>query len=223
MVESWMSALWEPMLQLDHITVAALSLEDGVAYAEAALGVAIPKGGAHPLMGTHNHLLRLGEALFLEVIAPDPAAGPLLRPRWFALDDPDARAQLAASPHLSTWIARTNDIAAALEQIEGAAGPAITVTRGTLSWLMGIPTDGSMPFGGAFPTLMQWPDGPHPATRMADLGCSLRRFRIEHPEGERIAAYLAPHLADGRVEIVPGEAIRFEAEITTPNGVRTLR
>jgi len=50
---------------------------------EAALGVTIPFGGVHPLMGTHNHLLRLGAALFLEIIAPDPAAGPLPRPRWF--------------------------------------------------------------------------------------------------------------------------------------------
>jgi Glyoxalase-like domain len=63
------------MLQLDHITVAADTLAAGVAHAEAALGVTIPFGGAHPLMGTHNHLLRLGETLFLEVIAPDPNAG----------------------------------------------------------------------------------------------------------------------------------------------------
>ena len=63
----------------------------------------MPAGGAHPLMGTHNHLLRLGETLFLEVIAPDPAAGPSLRPRWFALDDPRVRAELTASPRLTTW------------------------------------------------------------------------------------------------------------------------
>jgi len=31
--------------------------------------------GAHPLMGTHNRLLALGD-LYLEVIAVDPAAQP---------------------------------------------------------------------------------------------------------------------------------------------------
>src|SRR5215472_5511541 len=98
------------MLQIDHITVAADNLRAGVAHAEAALGVKIPFGGAHPLMGTHNHLLRLGETLFLEVIAPDPAAGPLSRRRWFSLDDPAWRAELAAGPRLATWVVATDDI-----------------------------------------------------------------------------------------------------------------
>src|SRR5215471_3447822 len=79
------------MFALDHITVAALSLEDGVAFASATLGVSIPPGGAHVQMATHNHLLRLGDTLFLEVIAPDPSAS-VARPRWFALDDARMRA-----------------------------------------------------------------------------------------------------------------------------------
>ncbi|TWA91006.1 glyoxalase-like protein [Bradyrhizobium stylosanthis] len=70
------------MLRLDHITVAANDLAEGVAYVEDALGIAPPAGGAHPLMGTHNHLLRLSETSFLEVIAPDPSAPAPTRPRW---------------------------------------------------------------------------------------------------------------------------------------------
>ena len=62
------------MLTLDHITIAALSLGEGVAFASAALGVSIPPGGAHVQMATHNHLVRLGDGLFLEIIAPDPSA-----------------------------------------------------------------------------------------------------------------------------------------------------
>src|SRR5690349_24678119 len=91
------------MLQIDHITVAAESLRAGVAHAEAALGVTSPFGGAHPLMVTHNHLLRLGDTLFLEILAPDPAAGPLFRPRWFGLDAKKQRAALAVPPRLVTW------------------------------------------------------------------------------------------------------------------------
>src|SRR5690242_14770946 len=144
----------QTLLQIDHITVAAESLRAGVAHAEAALGVTIPFGGAHPLMGTHNHLLRLGDTLFLEIIAPDPAAGALLRRRWFGLDDKKQRAALAVSPRLVTWVVATTDIETSLRQVPHAAGPAITVTRGELAWLISVPPDGAMPFDGAFPTLI---------------------------------------------------------------------
>jgi hypothetical protein len=210
------------MLQLDHITVAADTLAAGVAHAEAALGVTIPFGGAHPLMGTHNHLLRLGETLFLEVIAPDPNAGRLSRRRWFSLDDPARRAELAASPRLVTWVVATDDIERALAEMPHAAGPAVTVTRGDLKWLISVPDDGAMPFGGAFPTLIQWPRGPHPAFRMADLGCSLLSLEIAHPEAELIGRLLRPFLGDQRVRFVTMDKPSLRATISTPQGERRL-
>ena len=210
------------MLQLDHITVAADNLAAGVGHPEAALGVKIPFGGAHPLMGTHNHLLRLGDSLFLEIVAPDPAAGPLSRRRWFGLDDPAARAGLAASPRLSTWIVATDDIEKTLREVPHAVGPAVTVTRGELKWLIGVPVDGSMPFGGAFPTIIQWPRGPHPASRMPDLGCSLVSFEITHPEAETIGRSLRPHFSDPRVKFSVGDKPSLRATILTPGGEHIL-
>jgi hypothetical protein len=210
------------LLQLDHITVAAESLRAGVAHAEAALGVSIPFGGVHPLMGTHNHLLRLGEALFLEIIAPDPAAGPLPRRRWFSLDDPKLRTELAASPRLLTWVVATDDIEAALRRVPHAAGPAVTLTRGDLKWLMGVSPDGAMRFDGGFPTLIEWPRGPHPASRMPDLGCSLAALEITHPEAETIGRSLRPFLDDARVRFSPAEKPRLRATIRTPSGERQL-
>ncbi|WP_393939598.1 VOC family protein [Piscinibacter sakaiensis] len=67
-------------------------------------GCAPEGGGAHPHMGTHNRLLRLGDHCYLEVIAIDPAAPPPARARWFGLDRlaPDAAPRLArrtAPPH----------------------------------------------------------------------------------------------------------------------------
>jgi glyoxalase-like protein len=211
------------MLQIDHITVAAESLRAGVTHAEAALGVTIPFGGAHPLMGTHNHLLRLGDRLFLEVIAPDPAAGPLSRRRWFGLDDPKQRAELTVSPRLATWVVATNDIEASLRQVPHAAGPAITVTRGELAWLISVPPDGAMPFDGAFPTLIQWAGGRHPASRMPDLGCSLLALEIGHPEAELIGESLRPFLADPRVRFSAAEGPSLRATIKTSYGERELR
>ncbi len=209
------------MLNLDHITIAANSLAEGVAYAERALGLTIPAGGAHPLMGTHNHLLQLSETTFLEVIAPDPTA-PVARPRWFALDEPSTRADLAASPRFVTWVVNTADIASALRKVPHAAGPAIEAKRGDLAWLISVPPDGSMPFGGAFPTLIQWPPGAHPASRMPDLGCSLVSFAIRHPQAEDIAKALAPLFSDARVSFTIAARPSFEAVIRTPGGERRL-
>ncbi len=109
---------------LDHLTVAALTLEEGVAHVERQLGVAVPPGGAHPLMGTHNHLMQLGDGIFLEIIAPDPAVEPK-RPRWFALDDAHMRARLKSSPRLISWVVRVPDLTATLRDTPSSAGEAV--------------------------------------------------------------------------------------------------
>ena len=110
-----------PRLVFDHLVIAAASLRQGVGWVEGKLGVAVPAGGSHPRMGTHNHLTALGRDSFLEVIAVDPAAEPPARPRWFALDDPARRTSLEARPRLLTWVAATGDIEASLA-LASAAG-----------------------------------------------------------------------------------------------------
>ena len=70
---------------IDHITVTAPTLEAGAAFVVQALGVAPQPGGEHPLMGTHNLLLKLSDTAFLEVIAVNPKATAPQRPRWFEL------------------------------------------------------------------------------------------------------------------------------------------
>src|SRR5581483_3649792 len=104
-------ATMRAMTELDHLTIAAHTLDQGLAYVRDALGVDLPTGGAHPRMATHNRLLRLGDGVFLEVIAIDPAAPPPARPRWFQLDDPALQADLRRAPRLLTWVVRTSDIA----------------------------------------------------------------------------------------------------------------
>jgi len=206
-----------PFLVLDHIAVAAASLAAGLAHVEAALGVAMPAGGKHREMATHNHVLRLGEGLFLEVIAIDPEAGPPARARWFDLDR-----FATAPPRLVTWVARTSDLAAALAVAPAACGVPVPVSRGDLSWQIAVPADGSLPFGGAYPTLIEWRPDPHPASRMPDLGYRLEQLCIEHPDAGAIRDYLEPVFADARVSIESGPQIRLTARIATPQGVRTL-
>ncbi|MEL6648491.1 MAG: VOC family protein, partial [Pseudomonadota bacterium] len=45
------------MLELDHLAIAAETLEDGREAVEAALGVSLQPGGQHAHFGTHNLLL----------------------------------------------------------------------------------------------------------------------------------------------------------------------
>nr|WP_249816031.1 VOC family protein [Bradyrhizobium sp. 138] len=164
----------------DHLTVGASSLEVGVAHVQRCLGVVVPPGGAHPLMATHNHLMRLVEGAFLEIIAPDPYARPQ-RKRWFDLDNPTMRSRLEESPRLINWVVRVNDLTQTLGEIDEEVGEPVAVTRGALSWLISVRPDGAMPFDGAFPTLIEWPAGPHPSARMADLGCCLERLSMSIP------------------------------------------
>lgn len=61
-------------LTLDHLVVAARTLEEGVAYVADTLGIEPAGGGAHPSMRTHNRLFGLWGRAYLEVIAADPDA-----------------------------------------------------------------------------------------------------------------------------------------------------
>jgi len=74
-------------LYLDHITVIAPSLAEGVLHVRACLDLDVPFGQRHDYMGSHNHLLQLGDSVYLEIVDLDVAALGPGRPRWFGLDD----------------------------------------------------------------------------------------------------------------------------------------
>jgi len=163
-------------LGLDHLVVAARTLEEGGAWVEARLGVAPVPGGKHATMGTHNRLLALGRGQYLEVIAVDPAAATPERPRWFGLDSNAMRARLAAGPALIHWVVRTDDLEAALADYPEAVD-VLDFERGNFRWRMGVPRDGRIPCDGQCPTLIQWEDGAHPSETLAPSGVSLIEFR----------------------------------------------
>jgi hypothetical protein len=206
---------------IDHIAIVTPDIATGARYVEDMLGVAPQPGGAHPRMGTHNMLLRLGAAAYLEVIAIDPAAAAPGRPRWFALD----RLAADASPHLATWAARTTDIVSAAHACGPDVGVVEAMSRNALNWLITIPADGSMPHEGATPTLIEWQTESHPASSMVDKGCTLIGLDIFHPRPALIRTWLAAIGFEGDVKVsglTDAEAPYLAAHIDTPSGRRTI-
>ena len=201
--------------EIDHLVVTAPSLQSGADHVRAVVGVAPGPGGAHPRMGTHNLLLRLGESAFLEVIAPDPAAPPPGRPRWFGLDE-------AQAPRLAAWVARTDDLRACPDEVLAECGAIETMTRGTREWLITIPADGRLPLGGALPMLIEWQQPRASAgVGLPAAGCALAALGLRHPEPERIEALLARMGLEGGVAVQAGEPGLW-ADIATPAGLRRL-
>lgn len=203
-----------PPLILDHPAVAAGTLDEGVAWVEAQLGLPMTAGGRHAHYGTHNALLGLEEGLYLEVIAIDPMAEPAARPRWFDLD------RFAGPPRVQIWACRSADLPQALVQFP-QAGAAVALERGDLKWRMAVPPSGILPYDNCFPALMQW-DGPdHPAGRLMPSGARLRRLTLRHPQARELGQELAAAFTDPRVVYetgAPGLALDFD----TPAGPRSL-
>ncbi|NCO85786.1 MAG: VOC family protein [Rhodobacterales bacterium] len=201
------------MMRLDHLAVTCADLGAGVAWVEAALGVRLEPGGQHAHYATHNRLLGLGAGLYLEVIAPDPEAPAPGHPRWFGLDQ-------AGAPRLGNWIVAVDDLGAALADAP-EAGRAVALTRGALSWQIGVPDDGGLPLGGAFPTLIAWGQGvAHPSTRLADQGVRLTALQVKHPQAAALRGRLAA-LDDPRVALAEGP-VGLRATFATPTGQAVL-
>jgi hypothetical protein len=198
------------MFVLDHLAVACTSLEDGNAWVQDQLGVTLQQGGQHPRYGTHNTLLGLSDGLYLEVIAKQPGAIPEAGHAWFGLDD------FSGAPCLANWICQTTDITTAPRK----AGSPRALTRGDLSWQITVPDDGSLPYGGGFPTLIEWAEGTlHPSAGLKDAGCALQQFEVQHPQADEIRGLIA--LNDLRVTLSTGP-LAMQATFMTPHGQRKL-
>ena len=168
--------------QIDHIVVVAQTLEQGVAWCEATLGMTPQPGGDHPQFGTHNRIFKIATPNFplayFEIIAIkkiafqaiNTAAGgqnngknEAKNSRWFDMDDAALQAAVAKEPRLVHFVANTDDIQAgraALKAIgidRGAAVEASRPTRkGRLEWKITVRDDGQRLFNGALPSLIQW-------------------------------------------------------------------
>jgi hypothetical protein len=209
------------VIAVDHLVVAARTLEEGVRWCEEALGITPGPGGKHPLMSTHNRLFGIASDefpnTFFEIIAIDPNAPPPGRARWFGLDKMD----LSTGPRLATFVARTTALDSTLATLREAGcdgGRALAASRdtpsGPLRWRIAVRDDGAVLCGGAMPTLIEWGEQRHPAASMPASGVVWRSLVLRGvPRG-------TPDIVHVRIADTPGPAL--EAQLDTPRGVITL-
>jgi Glyoxalase-like domain len=186
--------------QVDHLVVAASTLDQAVAWCEHRLGVVPALGGEHPLMGTHNRLISLASPTFpdvyLELIAINSGAAcarPAGMKRWFDLDDGVLQQQLAQNgPRLIHFVARTAQAEAAVRALHAIGldrGEVIQASRptpqGALRWKITVRDDGQRLFDGALPTLIEWGDL-HPASRIPASGVTLTSLQLSHPRADAL-------------------------------------
>ena len=206
-------------LQLDHLVIAARTLEEGADFIAAKLGVEMTGGGAHPLMRTHNRLLNLWGGAYLEVIAIDPNAEPIdtPRPRLFALDDPAQRKRLEAGPQLVHWVAgvkRPKALTRWQAQYPERIPAVVAMTRGGNAWGLTVSGDGAFPAwqgagDGLLPSLIQWDTPLHPSESLPETGIALKSLTGFHPRAHLISEQLAwlgvSHLM--QVEVTTGTPV----------------
>ena len=227
--------------QIDHLVVAAKTLEQGVQWCESTLGITPGAGVEHALHGTHSRLFKIATPAhplaYLEIIAINPAAK---RPvsatatRWFDMDDAALRAAIAIEPRLVHFVANTDDIQAAriaLKKQDIDRGLAVQekrhTRRGVQQWQITVREDGQRLFDGALPSLIQWgkadaaePLRLHPRNSLPRSGVTLQSLAITHPSAAKLqAAFEAIALTDIALESGPAN---LRATLHTPKGLVTL-
>ncbi|SDB45929.1 VOC family protein [Belnapia rosea] len=204
------------MAEIDHIVVGARTLEEGAAFVEEHLGVKPRPGGVHAGFGTHNMLLGLGRACYLEVIAPDPAQPEPEHPRLFDLDDPAMKLRLEAGPGLIAWVARTPVMDAVVARLGPRAGEVKSMSRGDLSWRMAFPPQ-RQDMDNLIPALIQW-QGEGASARLPDSHARLLRLEGEHPEADSVNAALGERGLEEALKVRRSPHARLVARLRRPDG-----
>ncbi|MGE4609862.1 MAG: VOC family protein [Paracoccaceae bacterium] len=206
------------MLRFDHIAIGCATLEQGATYMAARTGLTVPVGGEHPLMGTHNLVMSMGEDTFFEVIAINPSSPKPPNSRWFGLGITNF-----ATPRPHSWILNSDDLEADLATAKSLGvdlGSPTTQTRGDMTWRFAVRDDGAIPLAGAAPMIMEWPEMPaHPAAKMADLGARISSITLTTPHASTLNKLLNT-LGDGNmpVEIIDSPDNNLTTTLTLIDG-----
>jgi hypothetical protein len=228
--------------QIDHLVVMAASLEAGVQWCEATLGITPTAGGEHEKYGTHNRLFKIATPTYplayFEIIAINPDAvipKRLQVTRWFDMDDRVLQKAVAEQPRLVHFVSSTDDLKTARHALRTQGierGQIVHASRksgkGTLNWQITVREDGERLFNGTLPTLIQWgkPDATdplrlHPRNSLPRSGVTLQSLSVTHPSAVKLqTAYDALGLTGVQIETGPANLC---ATLQTPKGVVQLQ
>lgn len=211
------------MLKLDHLTVIAPTLNEGVSHVESCLGIRVPFGTRHDYMGTHNHRLQLGNAVYLEIVAIDPDGQEPDLPRWFGLDNQEqVRSDWNEGRRLRGWVANTDKIDSVVSMHAAILGDKVSLPDDNPTFDFTIPNDGSLPLDGVAPSMIDHRGDTAFFASIPDLGARLRSLTLEHPAPASIETLYRELAIEHPPVLVQGSLIRYRALIDTPTGLREL-
>ncbi|WP_371170679.1 VOC family protein [Aliiroseovarius sp. 2305UL8-7] len=211
------------MHRLDHITVIAPTLDEGVLHVRQCLDLDIPFGTRHAYMGTHNHRLQLGDRVYLEIVAIDPEGAKPHRPRWFGLDHQErVRMDWDNGRRLRGWVASTPDMNATLSGRMETFGEHVALPPDEPEFSFSIAKDGSLPLGGAAPSWIDHRSTPTSMDEIPEMGARLKSFELTHPDPISVTKLYRELGIEHAPSVSPGSELRYRAEIETLNGLRIL-
>ncbi len=166
------------MHKLDHIVLAANTLEEGTSYIEKKLQIKLSDIGYHNNMGTHNRVVKISKSVYLEVISIDPNSGDLRSKRWFNLDSLKLQSQLRKSPRVIGYVIENIDT-----KILKYYEPFFKASRGKYKWQFAMPSNNvgmsidQSHLNGIMPSLINW-ESEKPINKMQNNHLNLEKIQI---------------------------------------------
>jgi hypothetical protein len=200
--------------KIDHLIYKVSDLHQGIEIIQSLTGVAPVIAGRHQGEGTWNALMSLGEGIYFEVIASDPAQGKVPSPSWRDAIEP------MPDNRLVRFCAKTDNAHRLVKQAKEHdidLGAVMSGSRekndgSTLTWTL---TDFKANTASMIPFFIDWGDSEHPS-RSLPGGCSLKSLEAVHPKPDVLRSQLK--VLDLPLKVYAGNEERFIARLDTPKG-----
>jgi hypothetical protein len=202
---------------IDHIVIGAGNLISGTNILETKLSSKFSPGGDHQIMGTHNKLLKLQSDIYLEIIANNPNADKLSRPRWFSLDETITKEKIQHSPRVLCWVLKVENIENTVKKCGYNPGEILQISRNELTWKITVPSNGMLVDNGVLPALIEWPNNQHPSEKLTNSKVSISMLSLFHPEPSKIKKIIS-NLMDSDLICVSEGVPKIKLILTTENG-----